>query len=409
MPVYKNRTITSISNDLIKRIGGTSPLRHFAQGSKIRALLEAFSAQLSQQYNIVNNNIKQSRPSEASKRSLDKWADLYNITRLRRTRAFASYGDLNVRFFVNQGTFGSLSSMPAITPGTVISTSDGKMKYVVTTIPGSIRSGASNYYVGVRAVQAGASFNVGSRALTSHSLGIVGLKVINDFPISNGRDDETDNQLRFRVFNAVRSLESANETAMFVAARSVPGVGAVKILPGLFGSGTTALLIRPTIGVFGQQSLIASVRTAINRTAPSGARIIVALPDIVGISMEIVVNYNKVISDKKKMKIGNSILTAVNRFFSPLGIGNSVNFGRLRDLILNVDPSIKSLGFTTGSIGRIWVHYSEGFGNTTSRQREEFLQGNNGPGTFSLNNFEIAALERNEGSSIAPVTIIHNT
>jgi len=403
------RQFSQIVDDAIQQLAATSNISSLGRGAKARSILEIMGGEIASAYRSVNNDRKDTSPSSAKDQSLDLIVDLFNIERLRRTKASASLSDLNTRFFVDSsiGTFAGLSAVPSITAGSKIYTQNlsSPIIYLVTSTIGTINPAASNYYVAVQAAQAGSRYNVGRDSLTVHSFSIDGLQCTNKFPVANGRDDESNDQLRYRLFNAVRSLEAANDKALFIAARIVPGVGDIKIMPRLFGIGTAAILVRPVMGSITPPSMIHAVRSSVSSILPSSTRVIVTQPDIIGFEFEIVVNYKKAMTATEKSMIASKIISRVSRYFSRFTFGDSVSFGDIAALANQADDRIKTIGRERGVLGRAWIYTSETAGKYDSRHREELMLT---PNTYNYST-QGHAFPILEESIPFPVKIVHGT
>lgn len=402
------RIYSDIVEDFVRQLSSTSNLTFLTRGAKSRSLLEAVAAELVAQSRLLEKDIRESRYSQATDQKLDLLGDVLNVVRIRRRAAESLIGDLNVKFYVEPsvGSFGNLDSLPVINTGDRITTRSGGIVYEITDTLGTLSPSANVYYVGVKAIQSGAKFNLGKGSLNQHSYSDTSLKVTNEFPIINGRDDESNEEYRFRLFNAIRRLETANDRAVFLAARITPGVGDVKIIPRLFGIGSSAVVVRPTIGTDTPLSMINAVRSSVNLVKPNSSNIVVTPPDVIGFEFNIRVNYNRALSTTDKSRIEGNILNRLNRFFNNLDIGQSVSFNDIATLVVSSSGDIKSLGDGTNDFGRAWVYEADSFINNVVRRRREVLIQKNQLPVYSIPGHGLASLE----SSISfPIKITHGT
>ena len=390
--IRTNRSFQNITDDLIQGLAKSSNITGLHKASKARSFLETVGAQFAEQYNILQGELKQGRLSEATKQALNEWGDLFNVDRLNKTKAYSTLSDFNVRFFVPNGTFGDLDSIPVINYNTKVFTESGLI-YNVVALPGTISPSANTYYAGVKASQAGSKYNISKGAIKRHNLNMSGLYVTNDFPISNGTDDESDDQYRFRVINAIKSLATGNNTALYLAARFVPGVGDISIAPSYFGIGTTAIFVLPLKGPYAPTSVLDAVRTSVEKQYPASGNVYVTTPDIIGVEMDIVINYNGTYSNNEKTKIKNNIRKSINEYFRNININDNVNIDLLKRLIQQSDNGIKSIGSNnSGLIDRIYLYYSDNPSNKEERRKEEVLVDK----TLSIlpvNEYELFSLE----------------
>jgi len=401
------KNFNEITHGAIKTLANTTNITQLGRGAKARSMLEIIGGELVTVAQSIQNEIKQGRLSDASRRRLDLIADLFNITRLRRSKAIASFSDINVMFKTapHIADFSSLSSIPSISTGTVLMTRGATpIRYLVSELSGPLKTDENTYIVGVEAETSGASSNIGRNVLTQHPYGIENLLVTNTYPIANGRNDESDDQFRFRIFNAVRSLESSNNTAIFLAARIVPGVGDIQIINNLFGIGTTAVLIRPVIGGTVPGRTRFAVETSIQATLPTSSKVFVMEPDLAGFEFEIVINYKEPMNATEKATIETKAVSLLHRYFRALRIGTRVDWGRVTSIISNIDPKVSHLGHTEGIFGRVWVYHSI-IPGSLERRREEIIITEQSK-AFSIPRHGLALLEE---SITNPVRITHGT
>ena len=99
--------------------------------------------------------------------------------------------------------------------------------------------------VPVIAVVAGASGNVGTGAVNDMPVTISGISAVtNSAPITGGYDAETDEDLRERYYEAIRTPASnGNKASYKIWAKSITGVGDAKVFPLAQGTGTVDVVI----------------------------------------------------------------------------------------------------------------------------------------------------------------------
>ena len=99
--------------------------------------------------------------------------------------------------------------------------------------------------VPVIAVVAGASGNVGTGAVNDMPVTISGISAVtNSAPITGGYDAETDEDLRERYYEAIRTPASnGNKASYKIWAKSATGVGDAKVFPLAQGTGTVDVVI----------------------------------------------------------------------------------------------------------------------------------------------------------------------
>ena len=174
---------------------------------------------------------------------------MVGVTRLGEISSSVSAEDRNIKFSVASGslrdkfphpTDATLGRIPA---GIVISTSDGAIKFTVssnTSFPG----GATEVYVAATAQSAGSVYNVGKYRLTTHD-GPSGVNVTNLNSISNGGEEESDRSYRYRLSNALAASPTANKTSIRLAVSGIPDVSRIVFTEYARGAGTFDAMIVP--------------------------------------------------------------------------------------------------------------------------------------------------------------------
>lgn len=134
--------------------------------------------------------------------------------------------------------------------------------------------------VSVEAVDAGADGNVKANTITTIPMSIPGFsKVVNTEATTGGYDEESDAELLKRYLERVRlPATSGNKYQYYEWAKSVSGVGDVRVLPLWNGNGTVKVLIVDTDMQVAPASLIQKVSDYIETVRPIGATVTVASP-----------------------------------------------------------------------------------------------------------------------------------
>lgn len=405
-----NRNFTTIVDSSIRHLANSSNFTALGKGSSTRNLLELMGSEIVAVYRQSEIDQNQARAGSAKHKGLELICDLFNLRRIKRSRAGAPLSDLNIRFYVDS-SYANFSSLPVVPPsidvGTTIRTSSGSDAIIYSVTESAAINPLSNiHYVGVTALQSGASFNTGANTLTTHSLDYEGLLSKNSFAIANGKNDETDEQFRYRLFNAVKSLQTSNNRSIFIASRIVPGVGDVRILRNLFGIGTFTVIVLPATGKVPSKAILATVKENIQKVIPSATKVFVTGPDVVGLEVEMTINYTKALTLTQKNSIARGASTAVRRYLVGRSLGEGVSIRDMASIAVRSNPNIKTVGTSDNALGRVWIHRSETAGDFGSRFREELLFNGTSIPTISVQAWEVVNVEDSIASSIR---VIHGT
>lgn len=400
------RSYQQILGDALLELTQNTKVTRISPGSKARSILEAASRNLNQAYNTFDLNFARAFLSGADGKFLDLLGEILGVSRLGIETASVNASTEVVKFFVETGTFGDINSGSAITipAGTVLSTEvdNSGVSYKLTTGVVLAASGKSQF-VSVTALLPGESSNIGSGALTFHNFTNYTdsanntLKVTNISGIFTGANVETDINYRFRIAKSALASESANETAVLLAALSVPGVANVVLQNRAKGIGTYKVLIKsitPTVST----ALIDSVGAVLSRVTAQGTLGIADKPLETGMAFEISLRYQNGVSVEEKDAIEAQIRSAIEEYVNNLDIGEEFILNELVERVLSVSTNIKDIGQPNRPIDNMFIYRESKLRD--SKVREQLIS-----------NYIPAADERVilEPSLSQPVTITRDT
>ena len=182
----------------------------------------------------------------------------------------------------------------------------------------------------------GAGGNVAVRTINKIPVSIYGVSgVINEAAAYDGYEEETDSALLDRILFAVRQPATSGNIYHYIKwATSVPGVGAVKIMPLWNGNGTVKVVVVDANKDTPSNDLLQDVRDIIAQNDPIGATVTVVAPTLKTID----------ISLKVTSGVGNTtgIKEAVTEYFKRDVFGTS--YKNLADLNKDVTISYAQIG-----------------------------------------------------------------
>ena len=191
-----------------------------------------------------DNKINDYSISNASGDALDSLAEeMYGLTRFQATKA-VSYDNIeitnpsaDIEITIPKGTF--LSGGLAFSENSII----------YETLEEYTVSSESSILASAIAIIAGSDYNVEENYLTNINLtSSSSLIVTNLYPIINGRDQETDDNFRFRLANYISSITSQNIDYLKLNLLEVPGVFNLKFAQGYNGLGTMSVFATTSSG-----------------------------------------------------------------------------------------------------------------------------------------------------------------
>ena len=223
--------------------------------SELAVRFYAVAAQLYSLYVQAEWTRRQCFPQTAQGEDLNRHAELRGVSRRKATPATGT-----VRFYVEEGR----ETDAEVAGGTVCMTAGGVR--FATDRDAVVPAGELWCEVPVTAVEAGAAGNVGQGTVVYMAVPPMGIVACaNPEALSNGQDEEGDEELRQRVLATFRRLANgANNAFYHQAAMSFDGVAAVTVLPRNRGVGTVDVVPAAQGGV-PDQALLAAIQDYFDR------------------------------------------------------------------------------------------------------------------------------------------------
>lgn len=369
----------SITKKIISELSRNSAFSAFQPGQKLRAIIDAFSAELGEAYQNFDFNVAASLISGANGFFLDSIAALYGIKRKTAETVTVSEASQTVKFYVSGGrTFGEINNgqdilVPA---GTIIRTAVSAARptrYFVRTnytLPAS----STSYFISVESQQSGESAVAGENSLINHDFvnyidsANKSLLVTNSKPITYVQKDESDNDLKVRIINALTTNEAANQTALRIAALSVPGVSDVTIKEHVYGAGSAELVILSQSARV-PAVLIELVQNKVNEIKSIGSVIVVKGPKEIGIELGAQLTFEPGIGENIKTATRTRVMQNLKFFLDSTPLGASVSQQQLLNTILNTDSRITKVGNAKNVFDYIYLYKPSLLDNESNRRK----------------------------------------
>ncbi|QEK13733.1 baseplate J/gp47 family protein (plasmid) [Crassaminicella thermophila] len=178
--------------------------------------------------------------------------------------------------------------------------------------------------------------NVPINAIKYFPVTLSGLtKVYNEEKIDNGYDGETDEELRQRYYDKVRTpATSGNKYHYRNWAKEVPGVGDAKVFPLWNGPGTVKVVIIDSNKTGADSQLVTDVYNHIEENRPIGATVTVesATELQINIDVTLTIDSNNYTIEQVKRNIENAITEHLKEIAFK---ENYVSYAKIGSLILN--------------------------------------------------------------------------
>jgi uncharacterized phage protein gp47/JayE len=362
------KNYSDIIDSALRQLTQETTITQLSPGAKARALLEIVSRQISEQYQIFDLNLANAFLSTARGEFLNYIGEIVGLERLQPVTAGTVSGSQNVIFYTFASTFGAINGGSDITipKGTRIWTSPSTSEaddsvYFYVTEQVVLPAAANTQAIPVNATQQGDISNVGQDTLVNHDFENYSdfengtLLVRNRASITSGRGLESDEDFRYRISKQVTASEMGNETAIRLAALSVPGVADVSMVPYVRGLGTFAVYIK-SLEARVSDELVDAVQQTIDEVQSFGNRGYALKPKEIGIEMVLSLTYRESITSRDRASINRDVVGAMYDYINNLDIGEDFIVNEVVQRVMQVDDRIKNVGVANKPIDelRMW-------------------------------------------------------
>lgn len=368
-----------------EEITGRTNITNFERDSKVHALSKVFTEEIvtlrEDQISVIYAN----QLSNASGRALDEFGDKLGLPRIKSKPATVNRSEINLAFYVETGTFGSINGAASIPlPASVKIASDPNTNELNTTVEYqllstyTLPSGSAIYYVTARAVNFGTSSNVGTGVLRQHDFTNYvdsannSLKVVNFYPILNGTDDEQDDVYRFRLANHYNRMMQNNDIRMKLSALEVPGVVNTRVEPGYFGIGTAAVF---ALGAENQAntSLLNALQDRLDYWKAPGGETFASSATEVFFDFEVEVSPTRSLNNSEILRLKSEINRSFLAYFRRLTLGSVVDLQVLLESTQQKLTKVASFGQRAGNKVFKKVYVRKGFSGGATDERSKLV------------------------------------
>jgi len=326
--------------------GGSKTLADLSVGSILRVIVEAYSAVALWLQGMILQLLATTRAATSSGTDLDTWVADYGVTRLPATVASG------------QVTFSRFTptAQAVVSIGVVVQTTDGTQQYAVALdSTNSSYSAAQGGYVltagtvslnlPVKALTPGASGNASANGINTLGQAIPGVDTVaNAANFTNGADAETDEALRTRFINYIKSLSKATKDAVGNAVTSTQQGLNYTLTENQSHTGT------PQLGYFylvvddGTGTLTDNLKTtiynAVDAVRPVTSSFGVFAPDVVTVSVSMNVTTSAGYDHAQTVVL---IIAALMTYINALPLGTSLAWSRLAQVAYDASPGVTNV------------------------------------------------------------------
>jgi uncharacterized phage protein gp47/JayE len=371
------KSATSYQTDILQALANTG-IRQFAAGGKARAYADIVADKLGELETREFVNLGETLLPYATGQNLDFLGEIFGVARLAEQAGSVGSTDQNFRFYVKTGTFADINNgQNIVVPANVRITTADPNGPVFLSDPITLLAAQSQTYFSARSATTGADGNANQKVFTAHNFTAYAdspfgsLLVTNDFGIVGGRDEETDDNYRYRIQLQLASQSGANEAAIRFEILQVPGIQDIvfEAHAGTFDVYVYGIATQISANLLDavQQKISTKVAFPLTGNALS--------PDLVGVSLSTTVSLGSSVSVTDQSIILANAANAAQDYINNLGIGNPLVINQIATVMRNADSRIIDIGQPNRQILQILIWRSRTDGTRYSR----YLLGNYTP------------------------------
>lgn len=292
--------------------------------SELAVRFYAVAAQIYSLYVQGEWTRRQCFPQTAQGEDLDKHAKLRGVSRRQAAKATGT-----VRFYVSQPQ----ETQTEIPAGTVCMTAAGVR--FLTTRTAAVKAGELYADAPVIADEAGAAGNVGADTVMFMALPPTRIVACANLePMSNGLDEEGDEELRVRVLATYQRLANGANNAFYrQAAMSFDEVAAVTVLPKNRGVGTVDVVPAAQGGV-PSQALLNEMQAYFDRVREIACDVKVLSPTVKKVDLELKLWARE---DRDFNTVAGAVERTLMDWFNGERLGQPLLRAQLTSLVFGVD------------------------------------------------------------------------
>lgn len=221
-----------------------------------------------------------------------------------------------------------------IPAGTICTTADGSLRYV-TSRDYTLHRGSSMLMADCEAEHSGKKYNIGTGKIkTIVTYFSVGLSIDNATSFTGGTDDESDEELRERIFESYRvSPNGANAAYLEAIAESVEGVASAHALKDPNTPGYVLVIVGGR-GAAPSQEAIAQVRLLMEQAKPLGLTLLVEPTAIQMVDVSVKIKPGSGYSFDKAKALAEETIT---EFFLALSVAQEFKLSELGKALLETE------------------------------------------------------------------------
>jgi len=352
---FLNLDTDLIAEETLKELTDKTNITYLSPGSKARLLLDIMNDKLGVQAEQFDFNVGKAFIRNANGKLLDFIGEIFGVSRNLKEKAEVSKEEGNFFFYTFENNFGELNnSEDIIIPiggVKIYNTLDPDIPQItyVNTEQIVLPVTDEKIYFSAESREFGDTSNVGSNTMVYHNFTGYAkatdktLLVNNTASITYGKDDESDENYRFRIQQQTIAGEAGNYAAIRLNLLSISGISDLIRIKYPRGIGTADWLIKAVTPEVPER-LIDLAQAAIDEKQSEGLENTAKAPVAIGLQVQFSLTYRGRLEDQIKELIKTTVRRQIISYVNNLDIGESLIIDQLVKTILNSDERILSIG-----------------------------------------------------------------
>lgn len=367
--IQRPTSIEQYQSDIFSALAQTG-IRQLAPGGKARAFVDIVADKIGRLETAQFNNLGQTLLPFATGQNLDLLGEIYGVPRLGQQNSRVDTNEQNFLFYVRRGTFGDINGGQNIyIPADVSITTLASNGPVYLSDPVILYANNNRQFFSARSASPGSAGNVAASLLGRHNFtayrdsAFGSLLVTNSYGIVGGRDQESDEAYRYRIYLKIRSQNGANEAALRFELLRLPGIQDVVFEAEAGKYNVYVYSISPVVST----SVLSSVQEVLNQKSAFPIYGVALAPDLVGVSLVTTIRLSTSISVADQNILVSQAQNAVERYVNNLQINEPLVLNEIADRIRNADSRIIDVGQPNRPLDEVLIWRSRNDGTRYSR------------------------------------------
>jgi hypothetical protein len=351
------RNIVDIKNLILGNSLARKHANYFYPGSMIDSLASDVGRLLVDAETEHKLAMKNMYVASAEGQGLERIANDYGLSRSMdaTARALASDRNILISTTYNENLSDVLAAYNININGLQVTNANDTIRYILQQTD-AIGPEDKSIYVGAIANGSGSFFNVDKGALNRFVKSFPRLKVTNLFSIRTGKNVETDESLRLKIFSKIESNQKTISSLNYLINQELPDLGSLAVAGDTGGTSGLIIYLQPATGLFYEDSVLSNIKFLVSSFVGPGQIVKVSNFTSVGFRFEIHVIVK---AGLNATSVSDQVQRIITNYFNQLRPGASVELDSLKFSILGI-PGVKLVSKTSNNFKKVEYQVQDG-------------------------------------------------